>query len=317
MKHYFIINPNAGNGKRAGEIKESVKECCASLSVEFEIYMTKGVGDGTAFVKSICENADNLPARFYACGGDGTLGEVANGVLGVSGAEVGLIPIGTGNDYARNFSHGELFFDIEAQINGEAVSVDLLRCNDMCAVNMINIGFDCEVVKKKEYLQTKPYLPSKLAYIFGLVICLAKKPGMRARITCDGEELGEKKLLLTTYANGRYCGGGFLSNPISDITDGKIDALFIDDISRMKFVSLVGSYKKGTHINEKNAKILKNKKCSKIILEFPSVQSASVDGEIFDFERLEIECLSSAMSFVLPRGVERETLAGEALGAEV
>ena len=302
MKNYFIINPNAGVGGARAELCEKINKVCKARGVDYEIYMTKKVGDATDFVRSVCQEPSNLPARFFAAGGDGTLCEVANGAIGFAGAEIGLIPIGTGNDFARNFSDKHLFFDIEAQLDGVATPLDILKYNDSYSANMINIGFDCEVVKKKEKLQEKKYLPSKLAYIFGLVACFAKKPGLKATVYLDGERLDDTDFLLSTFANGSFCGGGFHSNPRALLNDGKVDAIFVRNISRAKFLTLVSSYQKGTHIVPKNDKLLFAKKAASIRFEFPDTQSISVDGEIVDCDELTIECVKDAMSFVVPCG---------------
>lgn len=308
MNYYFIINPKAGKGGHTEILEENIRNSCEKRELTYEIYHTKAVFDATDFVKRICSDKDNLPARFYACGGDGTFGEVVNGAVGVSGVSVGVVPIGTGNDFVRNFSSGELFFDIDAQIDGQEERIDILKCNDKYAVNMINIGFDCEVVKKKEVLNKKPFMPSKLAYIFGVVVTLAKKPGVVARISCDDGEFLEKKCLLTTFANGEFCGGGFRSNPEATLDDGEIDALFVENISRTRFVSLVGSYKKGTHLVPQNAEILKNKKVKRVEFKFASTQSASIDGEIFDFDELCIDVVPNAIDIVVPLGAKRNKL---------
>ena len=304
MKNYFIINPKAGKGKHAETLSEKISSACERCGADYEIYLTASVGDATRFVKEKCAEGATLPARFFACGGDGTLGEVVNGAVGTEGAFVGLIPSGTGNDFVRNFSDKELFFDIEAQLGGENVQIDVLKCNDVYAINMINIGFDCEVVKKKESIQARGILPSKLAYIFGLVGTLARKPGVKARISFDGGETFESKYLLTTYANGKFCGGGFHSNPLATLSDGECDVLLVNDISRTRFVSLVGSYKKGTHINPKTEKILSTRKAERIDIEFFGTQSISIDGELFDFERITISCVRGALGFTVPRGVK-------------
>lgn len=303
MKYYFVVNPMAGKGAHREELIESIRAACEKREIEYEIYKTKAVGDATVFVKSVCADTANLPARFYACGGDGTLGEVANGAAGVKGAAVGVIPVGTGNDFVRNFGKGELFFDIEAQIDGEEYPIDILKCNDMYAINMINIGFDCEVVKKTVKLKKSPLIPSKLAYIAGVVTTLIKKPGMKAEVSCDGSEFVFGEYLLTTYANGEFCGGGFHSNPCAALCDGTIDSLFINNVSRRVFVSLVGSYKKGTHLPLEQKNILKNRKYKKIELRFPQKQSASVDGELYDFDELCIEIVPRGATFVAPAGV--------------
>ena len=293
----------AGKGKHTDELVENINQVCSERGVDYLVYRTTSVGNATEFVREVCADPSNLPARFYACGGDGTVCEVVGGVAEVKGASIGIIPIGTGNDFVRNFGKKEDFFNIGAQLDGEEISIDLLKLNDTYAINMINIGFDCEVVKKTVKLKKSPLIPSKLAYIAGVVTTLLRKPGVEAEFSCDGSDPERRKYLLTTFANGCFCGGGFHSNPSSSLTDGYVDSLFINNISRVRFLTLVGSYKSGTHIAPKNAAILNNKKFKSIHMKFPAPQSVSVDGELFDFEELLITCVPAALGFVVPAGI--------------
>ena len=106
-----------------------------------------------------------------------------------------------------------------------------------------------------------------------------------------------------TVANGCYCGGGFHSNPEALLTDGKINVLFINNIKRLRFLSLVSSYKKGTHIVPKNAGILSCVSCDTLDLVFDGTQSVSVDGEIRDIEgSLHAEVIRGGLNFVVPSG---------------
>ena len=303
MKHYFITNPAAGKKNSCELLSESIHLVCEDKNVCYEIYETKGVRDATAFVKQVCENnTDGEKLRFYACGGDGTLGEVVTGAVNYPFASVGLIPKGTGNDFVRNFTKKELLFDIAAQLDGEDASIDVLSCNDMYAINMINIGFDCEVVKKMMKIKRFPLVPSKLAYILGLIITLIKKPGIRADISINGGEPVREELLLTTFANGAYCGGGFHSNPLASLSDGRLDSLLVSNVTRLKFISLVGDYKKGTHLSEKFKKIIRNKKCDEIRLAFEKHTNVCVDGEIINVKELVLSVLHGAITFRVPKG---------------
>lgn len=305
MKYYFITNPAAGKKNSCELLADSIRNACEDKSVCYEIYQTKCAKDATSFVRQICEEhiGAGEKLRFYACGGDGTLGEVVSGAIGYDFASVGLIPKGTGNDFVRNFTNKELFFDISAQIDGKDRSMDVLACNDMYAINMINIGFDCEVVKKMVKIKRWPFVPSKLAYILGVVPTFITKPGVKVKASIDGETPIDMSLLLLTIANGCYCGGGFHSNPEALITDGKINALFVNNIKRLRFVQLVSSYKKGTHIVPENASILSTSDCSSLDLTFEGLQSLSVDGEIVDVEgKAHIEVIRGGINFVIPEG---------------
>ena len=304
MKHYFITNPAAGKKNSCEILSESIEKACRDKNVDFEIYKTTGVGDATDFVKKTCEaNEKGDDLRFYACGGDGTLCEVASGAVGFPFAAVGLIPKGTGNDFVRNFTDKEGFFDFIRQLDATEELLDVLKCNDMYAVNMVNIGFDCEVVKKMMKIKRSPLVPSKLAYIFGLLLTFIKKPGVKTKISINGSEQTDNSLLLTTVANGCYCGGGFHSNPLALLTDGKINTLFVNYIGRLRFLGLVSSYKKGTHLVSKNEGILSHGTFDSIDFTFDGMQSISVDGEIREVDKkLHIEAIRGGLRFLVPSG---------------
>lgn len=304
MKYCFIINPTAGKGKRATELRADIERVCTARSVEFEIYDTKAPRDAEDYIRRTAAERDG-EISFFACGGDGTLCETVTGIMSLENREgiyLGLIPIGTGNDFARNFAPSEKYFDIGAQIDATPYSIDLIKAADRHAINMVNIGFDCEVVCKTVNIKKSPLVPSKLAYILGLVVTLIKKPGVKADISINGGESAREELLLTTFANGAYCGGGFHSNPLASLGDGKIDTLLVSNISRLKFISLVGDYKKGTHLTEKFKNILRNGKADEIKLVFDKLTNVSVDGEIITVKELVLSVLSEAISFLIPCG---------------
>ena len=150
MKHIFIINPEAGKGKALTETKPLIERTFSNLpNEELEIYITKSIGDGEVAARRYCET-ESEPFRIYACGGDGTLSEVANGIKGFSDVELGCVPVGTGNDFVRNYANKEFFSDITKQINGKAVDIDLMKCNDRYSINMLNLGFDSNVADEAE-----------------------------------------------------------------------------------------------------------------------------------------------------------------------
>lgn len=303
MKYYFITNPAAGKTDSCDMLVEAIRSACEEKDADYEIYKTTCVGDATRYVREICSLPHSEELVFFACGGDGTFSEVVSGAVGFENVSVGLIPKGSGNDFVRNFANKELFLDISAQLEGESVRTDILKLNDRYAINMVNIGFDCEVVKKMMKIKRSPLVPSGLAYIFGLVFTLIKKPGVFAEISVDNGEYKPYNLLLLTIANGCYCGGGFHSNPYALLTDGKLNFLFINNLSRLKFISLVSSYKSGTHIVPKNASLLSSGSCNTVDFRFPGIQSISIDGEVNDIDKeLHFEIVHNGISFIIPKG---------------
>lgn len=308
MKHCFIINPASGKQTTKQGLEEKIRAACATRGIEPTIVISESAAHARQSVKDFCSANAGEDVRVYACGGDGTLCIVANAVMlsdDPSRVSVGVIPVGTGNDYVRNFQPSELFFDIDAQIDATPVDIDLIQCNDFYAVNMINIGFDCQVVCKTAQYKKSRLLPSKLAYIFGLAVTLIKKPGVSLRVSRDGEASRVKQLLLTTFANGRFCGGGFNSNPNSYLNDGKINALFVNNVSRTKFISLVGKYKKGEHLDGSFHKILCDESAESYELEFDAPTNISVDGEIALVDHMKLSSAKRAVKFLLPKGISK------------
>ncbi len=309
MKTIFVINPKAGKGKKTDELIKKIKTVSAELSADTEIYLTTAVGDATRFVKEYY--SEYGAARFIACGGDGTLNEVVNGAIDCVGCEVGVIPVGTGNDFCRNFT-GVDFSDIKGQISGESMKCDAIKYTtvvggkEKCgyAVNMFNIGFDCNVADLTSSIKEKTFASGSMAYFLSILITMVKKKGANLEILIDGEVKHKGALLLTALANGSFCGGGVNSNPKAAVNDGFIDINIIKDIPRRRFITLLPHYMKGTFLGLKNIeKIILSQKCKRVTI-VPNTEKIRIcsDGEICDAGRTEFEVLHDAFNFVLPSG---------------
>ena len=231
MKTIFIVNPKAGQGTDTKRLIDAIENTANCLGKQIEIYITTSVGDATCFVKECCKTKG--PARFIACGGDGTLNEVLNGAAGYPDAEIGVIPMGTGNDFCRNFAKD--FTNITSQINGNTVKCDAIKFTteekEGYCINMFNIGFDCNVADMTANMKKKPFVSGPLAYFLSILTALIKKKGAKLKIELDGEEKHSGALLLTSIANGCFCGGGIKSNPLASVQDGLINVNIIKNIA--------------------------------------------------------------------------------------
>ena len=313
MKYCFIINGRAGKKTDIDALVKKIKSSCEKKSVEHDIFVSQSIESTDKYVADTAASTQGEVA-FFGYGGDGTLCKTVGAVKKLdpeykNRVFVGIIPAGTGNDFVNNFENKEAFFDIESQIDSTPIEIDLLKCNDVYSVNMINIGFDCHVVCKKEAIGRKKWLPRKFAYIFSLIITLVKKPGVTVKYSGESEE---KKLLLTTFANGCFCGGGFLSNPNARLNDGLIDTIAVKNIGRLKFVSLVGKYKKGKHLDGTLDHIISHGKIEEINMVFSEETPVCVDGEVIYANELSLSVEKDALKFLVPKGamtkniVERE-----------
>ncbi len=277
------------------------------LKKDFEIYTTKSVGDAESHVRKCCENSCT-PTAYIACGGDGTFNEVLNGVYGFENACAGVFPIGTGNDFCRNFEDCD-FLNIEAQFQGIASACDVICYSGVvngqyaekyCA-NMLNIGFDCNVADLTAHLKKYPFIKGSLAYFISILAILIKKKGADLIIEADGIEIHRGKLLLTAIANGCFCGGGIKSNPFAKIDDGLMDINIIKNIPRHMFVPCLPLYMKGTLFDtDKYSHLASTMQCKNITIKPNPNMRLCVDGEIFNASEVKISVISKAINILKP-----------------
>jgi YegS/Rv2252/BmrU family lipid kinase len=323
MKHFFIMNPAAGKGK-AGEVcLPRIIETSKRLKIDYEIHRTIAPGDAEHFVRVKCEERKKQGKsgetyRFYACGGDGTLNEVANGAYGYEHTEIAMIPAGTGNDFPRSFGDLKYFEDIEKQIEGEAKWIDLIRYETSVhnsdpnssderivryGINMFNIGLDCNVADKVAKIKNYPFVPGLMAYGMGVAIVLGRKDGVNLEITLDDGEAFSGDMTLVAIANGCYCGGGFKGVPEADTEDGLIDVSIVADVSRRTFLSLLGKYRKGTHLEDPvAAKYISYRKCRSLTIHSTESVKLCTDGEISIVGGIKFEIVPKSIKFSVPQG---------------
>lgn len=320
MKTVFIINPMAGQGTDTEKLIDKIKEVSLFLNEDIGLHVTSAPGDAECFAKEYCEI--HGAARFIACGGDGTLGEVVSGASECPDAQIGVIPLGTGNDFCRNFAQSNDFLSIAAQIEGESTKCDVIRYRTTLngkektgyCVNMFNIGFDCNVADMTASMKKKPFISGSLAYLLSIFVVLIKKKGAKLLIELDGEKKHCGPLLLTSVANGSYCGGGIKSNPLASIKDGFINVNIIYNISRLNFLTKLPFYMKGTHINlRKIENVIFTTKCKKaVITPLDGKMRLCADGEISDAGKTEFEIIKDGINFVIPamktQKKEKETI---------
>ena len=302
MEHIFIINPSAGQGKGV-KLIPVIEEALEGTAYKYSIYTTKVAGDGERFIRETCESGRKV--RFYVCGGDGSFHEAVNGAKGFPDAEIGLIPVGTGNDFVRNFGKKKDFMDILSQVEGEPMTCDVIELNGRYVVNMANIGFDCEVAAKASEWKKKPLISGPVAYIMGILSEFAKPMGKRMAFRwADGTTMNGK-FLLCTLANGSFCGGGFCSSPEAVLNDGLMDVGIVKMLPRRRFVGILPKYKTGTYLDTRlgKEKVL-YEKYEKLELAVSEPTHICVDGEISQFTYLRAEMVRGAFHFIVPKGLE-------------
>ncbi len=297
MIFHFILNPNSGKRKKQKAMEDAIKLSCRKRRLDYHIYYTTCPGDATEYVRSMV-NSYKDRQRFVCVGGDGTINEIVNSAPCNPNVEFGVIPQGSGNDFVKNFGDIDKFFDIDAQLDGTPVSLDLIKCNENYCVNMVNIGFDCAVAKEAQKLK---FISPKMSYILGVVKVLFRKIGTKMKIIFDDGDVIQDNLTLTAIGNGKFCGGGFMAAPRAELTDGLLDICVIKKVTRRRFIKLVGTYRKGLHVGNKACEpYMSYYRCPHLKMEFESPIPICIDGEIKGAKTVDLTVIRNAFNFVIP-----------------
>ena len=297
MRCFFIVNPMAG----ADDNLSAIRRATQGLD-NCEIYVTKAVGDATAFVESKCAELPGEELRFIACGGDGTVNEVFNGAVGKRNVSVSCYPCGSGNDFVKVFGGAEKFLDAKALVSAPARKLDLIKVGDRYSNNVVNFGFDTTVAITINKERDKTGKGNKNAYTKGVVTALIKSMKNSFTVIADGETLNpDGKALLCTLANGQYVGGSFKCAPRAETDDGLIEVCLIKPISRIRFVQILGTYTEGKHLDDPKLRdIVVYRRAKKIEVIAGEGFAYSLDGEIIYTDRFTAEIAPAALDFAVP-----------------
>lgn len=297
MKHIFIINPQAGSGSKLDETRAAIR----ALGSDVELYETKAPKDATAYIRNFCESHTES-VRFYACGGDGTLKEVAEGILGFPQASMSCFPIGSGNDFVKYYGGKRRFADISALMRAEESMVDMIRLGDEYAINVCSFGFDAAVVVAMNKVRRLPLLGGKNSYTTGIVYALFRAMRNKAEIYADGEKLSGKSFLLCTIANGGYVGGAYRCAPRARNDDGKLEVCLIGSLSIFTFVRLIGAYRDGLHLDdERFAKYITYRRAERVEVRADKSIPIELDGEVIRTSHFLCEAVPGALRFAVPK----------------
>ncbi len=297
MKHIFLYNPAAGQGDAKAEIETAVAQ-----HPNCELYVTREPRDATRYIEQMISEAPDEQVCFVACGGDGTINEVASAVVGHKNACFTIYPCGSGNDFVKIFGSRERFLNIDALLAAKPAPIDILKVDDRWCINVFSFGFDTSVLKTMNNVKRKPLMGGQRAYYVGIVHALMKSTKTGCTISADGEPFFTGDILLCTFANAQYVGGSFKCAPRAKVDDGLIEVCLVRPISRLSFVQLIGSYTNGTHLEDPRMKdIVRYTQAKKLVVESAKgLLPVSLDGEVIERKRFTVEVVPGGVNFALP-----------------
>ena len=266
-----LVNPCSGNGygKQAGE---AVAACLREKGVPFELATTTHAGHATLLAQ---EAARKGHMQVLSVGGDGTAGEVAQGLYGTD-TSLAIIPAGTGNDFAKTLAlPGNLRQAVDVALAAYRHRADVLRVNDRICLNISSVGIDAMAAY---HVQRFKRFHGKTAYCAGLAIAFVRYAPLDVCVEIDGAPASQQRLTIAVFANGQYYGGGFRPVPTASPFDGKMDVLLVDGRPRRSLIPLLKMYSHGQHMG---LPICHHVQCSHLRLtSHGQAVPLNIDGEI-------------------------------------
>jgi diacylglycerol kinase (ATP) len=246
----LFLNPVAGRG-RAGRLAPAVRDVFAAGGIAVTLIESSAAGD---LEQRVYEHASKGLGPLIVAGGDGSVHEAVNGILRAgTDAPFGLIPIGTGNDFAKACAIPlEWKMAVNLLVDRMLGSVPVRRIdagqvNGRFFANGVGIGFDAKINRiARKYswpIGDLVYLVAVLEGLWDGVIT----PTVRMRY---GKERYEGRVTLANISNGPWVGGMFHIAPMADNGDGVLDLVFAKPVSRTRVLALLPKLIRGTHINE-------------------------------------------------------------------
>lgn len=302
-KHIFLVNPAAGRGNKQAALAAMCREVAMKYELDYEILVTEYPGHGIQLVRKAIEQSGGRRVRIYACGGDGTLNEAAQGAFGAWNATITQFPLGTGNDFVKMFGwQGTAFCLLDFIVTGREIKMDYMEANCGGAVNVMSVGVDARVAAGVGKYK-KLHLPGEIApYALSAVENVLRGMGESYQVEIDGVRYdGEYSLVF--IGNGCYYGGGFRPVPSADPRDGLLDVLLVRKVSRLTAARVVVAYKRGlykkypqyiTHVFAKQIAIR---------LKDGGQMCVNMDGEIAYTDQLEVK-LKRGLSFLMASPIQ-------------
>lgn len=260
--------------------------------------VTRAPGDAERWAAEVGGQHD----RIIAVGGDGTVQEVANGVLAARApAVVGLVPVGSGNDLARSLGlSGEPAEAWSVAIGRGTAPIDvaLARGADRRArwfVSAGGIGFDAQVAGAMT--ARRRWQRGRLGYLLTALAELRRFPNRQVRIALDGAEPMERRILLVALSNGAFYGGGMHIAPGALADDGWLDLCIVGDISRLGAIGQLPNLYRGRHTAHPAVEM---RRARRIEIDGDPETLVHLDGEPFGRLPLRVEVQPGRLTVAVP-----------------
>ncbi|HZK24505.1 MAG TPA: diacylglycerol kinase family protein [Oscillospiraceae bacterium] len=288
-RYFFIINPTAKNGQ-AVAVWQQLQLFLDLQRVSFQFAMSKDIAD----VEKLAKAAAAAGAIVVGVGGDGTLSRIAGALAGTK-TTFGLIPAGTGNDFARTYQIPDRpEAAMQIILNGYTIALDLGMVNGRYFYNAVGSGLDAEVVADANL--TFKRIGGSFGYLLALLRQLILYRPQKIKITVN-DEVHVVEAWLVTVANACYFGSGMKIAPCANPQDGLLDVIVVQGIHRLNFLRLFPRVYRGQHIKHPAVRVWQG---TKIAVESEKPLAVQVDGDLCGQTPLLVTMQAAMVQLLVP-----------------
>jgi len=289
-KILFIINPKSGTGGKQ-HIPDLIARTMDKERFEYTVAFTEGPKHGTTLGRRAAENQMDA---VVAVGGDGSVNEIAKGLLG-SETALGILPTGSGNGLALHLGISKkLEKALEVIQAGQIVKIDTVKINDEFCIGTIGVGFDAHIAHlfatspKRGYATYVKLVLSEF-YKYKPLLYDMEVDGKRTSVSC----------FLLTFANSSQFGNNAVIAPFADVQDGILDISMMDRFPAWKAPHLI--YRLMNNIIHKS-RYFNMLKCKSVVLKNDTVLKGHIDGEPVTFTTdLHVKIIPASLNILVAK----------------
>ncbi len=290
-----VLNPAGGRGRTLATWKEV--EATLNHAGEVSLAQTDRPGHGTELARGFAEQGFDL---VVAIGGDGTINEVANGLV-LTSTTLGIIPSGTANDLVKTLAIPcDPLQATEVILSGKRLQIDVGEAvGHRYFFNIAGLGFDAEVIREMESQSSRvKSLGPTIRYWMAILRTFGKFSGVGVQLLVDGVETRRDRLLLLAVGPAKFYGSGMKMLPNASFTDGLIDYAGGQDLSWFELIKLLKKIYKGTHLDHRKTF---HGQAREISVTGPATTHFHLDGDLAGCLPVTFRSVPSALAVVIPK----------------
>ncbi len=293
---HLFLNPTAGRG-RAGRRRSRIIELLGQCGLVIEYHASRAPGD---LEEQLRAQVDRGATLVVVAGGDGSIHEAVNGLMkSAKHAALGVIPTGTGNDFAKacniplDWEHATRLLVDRIGADEKPRKIDAGRCNDRFFANGAGVGFDATVTRVAQSIR---WPIGDFVYLLAIIRTMVNGiASPRLRISSD-DCIWDGPLTLAAISNGPWVGGMFHIAPGADNTDNILQLLIAKPVTRRRILTLLPKLMSGEHLHE--AEIV-HRPVTRLTIQAEYPIASQLDGEVQPLQTdFELSVLPGALDLL-------------------